>query len=281
MSNYGIICERVKYCLETGWKKFIIFPFGENGMLAKQVLEQAFGIEEVIVADNGLSQYNKNIVNVERLKERAILQDYALIIASVNKEIIEYAHKYIICGKVVDIVSENQSNPTEKLTEIGRYSYGPLAVPNIRVSKVGSFCSFAEGTDVAWNHQLDMVTNHDFIYENVICKEINNQKVSYEDLNKQFVIGNDVWLGKNVILTNGITIGNGVRVGAGAVVTKDLPDYAIAVGVPARVIGYRFTKEQIDKLNKIAWWDWPVEKIKDCYDDFMNIDIFLEKHYKE
>lgn len=126
-----------------------------------------------------------------------------------------------------------------------------------------------------------MVTNHDFIYENVICTKIDNQKYSHADFNKQFHIGNDVWLGKNVILTNGCTIGNGVRVAAGAVVTKDLPDYCIAAGVPARIIGYRFNKEQIDKLNKIAWWNWDVEKIKACYDDFIDIETFLTKHYQE
>lgn len=279
MSNYAIIRERIKCCLDEGWKKFIIFPFGENGMLAKQVMEQAFGIEKILIADNELSWYNHNILSIEMLKETEMTREYALMIASVNQEIIEYARNNIFCGKTVDIVPEKQQN--HRQTDIGRYSYGPLAVPNFRVLKVGSFCSFAEGSDVVWNHQLNMVTNHDFIYENTICKEVDNQKVHYEDLNKRFVIGNDVWLGKNVILTNGITIGNGVRVGAGAVVTKDLPDYAIAAGVPARIIGYRFTREQIDKLNKIAWWNWPIEKIKECYDDFMDIDIFLAKHYSE
>ena len=99
--------------------------------------------------------------------------------------------------------------------------------------------------------------------------------------NKKYIIGNDVWLGKNIILTNGIKIGNGVRVAAGSVVTKNIPDFAIVAGIPAKIIGYRFTEEQIVKLNKIAWWDWPMEKIKKCYDDFMNIDLFLEKHYVE
>ena len=80
-------------------------------------------------------------------------------------------------------------------------------------------------------------------------------------------------------MTNGVRIGNGVRAAAGAVITKDVPDYAIVAGVPARIIGYRFSKEEIEKLNKIAWWDWPIEKIRDCYDDFIDIKIFLEKHY--
>jgi len=135
------------------------------------------------------------------------------------------------------------------------------------------------GVTAEWNHPLDMVTQHDFIYESVICPEIDNQTIHYEELNKRFVIGNDVWLGRNVILLNGCHIGNGVRVGAGSVVTKDLPAYSVAVGVPARVIKYRFNEEQIRALEKIAWWDWPIEKIRTCYADFFSIDIFLEKHY--
>ena len=88
-----------------------------------------------------------------------------------------------------------------------------------------------------------------------------------------------MWLGRNVILTNGVRIGNGVRAAAGAVITKDVPDYAVVAGVPAKVIKYRFTAEQIRMLNEIAWWDWPVEKIQACYDDFIDIDLFLQKHY--
>lgn len=284
MSNYRIIRERIKECMDEGWKKFIIFPFGENGMLAKQILEQAFGIREIIIVDNELANYNINILSAAKLKDAEKLQDYALLIASINADIIDYAHRCFCCKKIVDIaekVNVIESKDEKNTTVLGRYSYGPLSVPNFKVERVGSFCSFAEGVDVVWNHQLNMVTNHDFIYENYVCKEIDNQKYSYFDLNKKFKIGNDVWLGKNVILTNGVTIGNGVRVGAGAVVTKDLPHYAIAVGVPAKIIGYRFTPEQIEKLNKIAWWDWSIEKIKECYDDFIDIDIFLKKHYLE
>lgn len=282
MSNYKIIRGRIKECLDEGWKKFIIFPFGENGMLVKMILQEAFGIRGVTVVDRELSKYNDSIINIETLQEnKTLYHNAALIIASIEPEIIEFAKANIFCEKVVDILENIEENLSDSQTDIGRYSYGPLSVPNFKVASVGSFCSFAEGCDVVWNHQLTMVTNHDFIYENVICKEIDNQKYCYADFNKKFHIGNDVWLGRNVILTNGCTIGNGVRVAAGAVVTKDLPDYCIAAGVPARIIGYRFNKEQIEKLNKIAWWDWDVEKIKECYDDFIDIDIFLEKHYQE
>lgn len=86
-------------------------------------------------------------------------------------------------------------------------------------------------------------------------------------------------MGWNVILTNGVKIGNGVRAAAGAVITKDVPDYAVVAGVPAKIIKYRFTPDQIRKLNEIAWWEWSDEKIRDCYDDFLDIDIFLQKHY--
>ncbi|MBR6669381.1 MAG: CatB-related O-acetyltransferase, partial [Ruminococcus sp.] len=85
---------------------------------------------------------------------------------------------------------------------------------------------------------------------------------------KRSKIGNDVWFGKNVLITNGANIGNGVIAGAGAVITKDVPDYAIVGGVPARIIRYRYTPEQIEALNKIQWWNWSDDEIRERYDDF-------------
>lgn len=100
---------------------------------------------------------------------------------------------------------------------------------------------------------------------------------------KNFVkIGNDVWLGANAIILPGVTIGDGAIIGAGAVVTKDVPPYAIVAGVPAKVLRYRYTKEQIRKLLKIAWWNWDEKKIFDNMDYFYGkVDIFIKKFYKE
>ncbi|KRF20956.1 hypothetical protein ASG90_00615 [Nocardioides sp. Soil797] len=77
-------------------------------------------------------------------------------------------------------------------------------------------------------------------------------------------IGSDVWLCDNVIVLTGIRIGHGAIIGAGAVVTKDVPDYAIVGGNPAKIISYRFPEEQRKALLDIAWWDWPDEDVRDA-----------------
>ena len=93
------------------------------------------------------------------------------------------------------------------------------------------------------------------------------------------VIGNDVWLGRNVIVTNSANIGNGVIGAAGAIITKDVPDYAIVAGVPAKIIRYRYTQEQIIALNKIAWWNWDDYVIKERFNDFyLPINEFINKY---
>lgn len=90
-----------------------------------------------------------------------------------------------------------------------------------------------------------------------------------------------MWLGRNVIITNGANIGNGVIAGAGAVITKDIPDYAVVVGVPARIIYYRYNETQIEALNRIKWWDWTDEEIRERFEDFyIHIDEFIKKYDK-
>lgn len=96
---------------------------------------------------------------------------------------------------------------------------------------------------------------------------------------KRITIGNDVWLGRNVIIINYSNIGNGVIAGAGAVITQDVPDYAVVVGVPAKIIRYRYNPEQIAALNQIKWWDWSDDEIRERFDDFyLPIDDFIYKY---
>jgi acetyltransferase-like isoleucine patch superfamily enzyme len=79
---------------------------------------------------------------------------------------------------------------------------------------------------------------------------------------KDTFIGADVWLCDGAIVLTGVRIGHGAIVAAGAVVTKDVPDYAIVGGAPATVIGYRFPEDQRKELLEIAWWDWPEDEVR-------------------
>lgn len=79
--------------------------------------------------------------------------------------------------------------------------------------------------------------------------------------NKHVTIGNDVWIGRQCIILDGLTIGDGAVVAAGAVVTKDVPPFAIVGGVPAKVIKYKFSQEIIDRLEEIKWWNLSDDEI--------------------
>lgn len=88
-----------------------------------------------------------------------------------------------------------------------------------------------------------------------------------------------MWLGRNVIVTNYANIGNGVIAGAGTVITQDIPDYAVVVGAPARIVRYRYSSEEIEALNKIAWWDWSDDDISERYDDlYLPVGEFIRKY---
>lgn len=89
-------------------------------------------------------------------------------------------------------------------------------------------------------------------------------------------IGNDVWVGYRAIVINNVKIGDGAVIAAGAVVTKDVPPYAIVGGVPARVIKYRFTKEVINKLLDIQWWNLPENTLKKNMAVFQEDNVTLE-----
>jgi acetyltransferase-like isoleucine patch superfamily enzyme len=154
--------------------------------------------------------------------------------------------------------------------EIGEYTYGVL---NIRcwdqndTVKIGKFCSIAEGVKIfgGGEHNKSLVSTYPlkhFLFKIGTDPNIKSKGAT--------IIGNDVWIGENAIILSGVKIGDGCIIGAGSVVAKEIPSYAIAAGNPAKIIGYRFEKEIIKKLQNISWWNWPVEKIK------MNIEIFYK-----
>ncbi|NLH81817.1 MAG: CatB-related O-acetyltransferase [Phyllobacteriaceae bacterium] len=87
------------------------------------------------------------------------------------------------------------------------------------------------------------------------------------------VVGNDVWIGTEAMIMPGVEIGNGAIVAARAVVASDVPPYAVVGGNPARVIRMRHAPEVIARLEAIAWWDWPIEKITAGLDAIRGADL--------
>lgn len=84
---------------------------------------------------------------------------------------------------------------------------------------------------------------------------------------------------RNAIICNRANINEGEIKVPDEIITNDVTAYLVVGCVPTKVIRYRYTKEQIEELKKIAWWDWPDEKIRKCHDDFyLDIEKFIEKH---
>lgn len=275
MSNYKKIDKTIQKALDDGKQKFIIYPFGADGLLAKDILEKRYGLDDIIVIDNLLAEYRDGIYDSSFL-DTLDVTNVAILFTSTNRILADKTREKHYTSAIYYVFNEFWfSNP-----RIGKCTYGELLLNDEnKYESIGAFCSFAPGSCIVWNHPLHCVTTHAFMYSSNHASKLNQPKFLQSDFNPKSIIGNDVWLGRNVIVTNGSNIGNGVIAAAGAVITKDIPDYAVVAGVPAKIIRYRFSEEQIQKLNEIKWWDWPLETIAKRQDDFVNIDVFLEKYY--
>ena len=168
--------------------------------------------------------------------------------------------------------------------KMGRCTY--MGEKSVISGIVGRYTSI--GSDVATisgRHPVDMVSTSPVFYassakqcgKTYVNKDQFVEHVYYDEERKYRVkIGNDVWIGNNVVLMPSIEIGDGAIVATGAVVTKDVPPYAVVGGVPARVIKFRFTDDQIKSLCQIEWWDWPEDEIRANAEKFTNPTMFFE-----
>ena len=128
---------------------------------------------------------------------------------------------------------------------------------------VGKFCSIAGETKIGMGtHTLDNISTSPIFTESKNGTKHSWVKVSAVNPFKRVKVGNDVWIGVRTMVMGGVTIGDGAVIGAGSIVTRDIPPYAVVVGVPAKVIRYRFTQEQIDALLANPWWNLPEEQLR-------------------
>lgn len=142
--------------------------------------------------------------------------------------------------------------------------------------KVGSYCSIASGVQIllGGEHRYDFVSTYPF---NAFCPE--HSHINAFHSKGDVVIGSDVWIGRDAMIMSGVTIGHGAVIAARSLVTADVAPYAIVGGSPAKPIKLRFSPSQIEALLRIAWWDWPETKVRECAPQLMqgDIDAFIAK----
>jgi acetyltransferase-like isoleucine patch superfamily enzyme len=165
---------------------------------------------------------------------------------------------------------------------VGKYTYGTPNVicgnKNVKLI-IGNFCSIATNVNIfmCGNHRTDWVTTYPFGH--IHHGPFNNFKGDGHPSSKgDVIIGNDVWIATNVTIMSGVTIGDGAVIANNSHVVKDVEPYSMVGGNPAKIIRYRFTPEQIEKLLEIKWWFWDDAKINEftpllCND---NIDEFIQ-----
>lgn len=154
---------------------------------------------------------------------------------------------------------------------IGKYSYAGINL-TMNFTKMGRFCSLGRNVDIGGvDHDYHKVTTMpEFRMNQLLNGGGKIPIVSKHDLCK---IGNDVWIAAGAQVLHKVKIGDGAVIGGGAVVTHDVPPYAIVVGIPAKIIGYRCSQDLIDRLEKIQWWNWPDTVLCDNIEWFIHSDI--------
>lgn len=226
-------------------------------------------------------QCNKQILNLlkqHNIYTKTIIKNSKKILILKNKSTIFIPDDY--GGGIEEYCDFRDSNI---LHQMGSFSYSGSSLPHY--TKVGRYCSIADRVNMFnFQHPMNRISTASFTYEknhsfvnDASLSKINKLFPSKEhnpsSSIQSLTIQNDVWIGRDVLLKQGITLHTGCVIGQRAVVTKDVPPYAVVAGVPARIIKYRFDEKTIERLLKIQWWKYH-------FADFHDIDINLEiNHY--
>ena len=143
---------------------------------------------------------------------------------------------------------------------LGAYSYARSHFGD--VARIGRYCSIGAGVEVMGDaHPVGWLSASPAFYRRKRAAHWGSARTVFADFNPYgppVDIGDDVWIGDGALLAHGVRLGTGCVVAARAVVTRDVPPYAIVGGTPARIIRYRFDDATIERLLAARWWDWPL-----------------------
>lgn len=184
------------------------------------------------------------------------------IIKTIRLGLFKLKWKYHNCENFTSVVREFPPNTVE----VGKRTYGRLLIYNDikgRKLKLGSYCSVADEVTflLGIDHRTMNISTYPF-------KQMLVDRYSFDAISKgDIVVDDDVWIGYRATIMSGVHIGQGAVIAAGAVVTKDVPPYAIVGGVPAKVIKYRFETEIIKELLRIDYSKLNEKMIKEHIDE--------------
>jgi hypothetical protein len=185
-------------------------------------------------------------------------------------------------NSVLGIYTSVGPHTTINESNFGDYSY---VVQNCSIiwADIGKFCSIAASTRInPGNHPMWRAALHHFTYRSKSYGFSVEDDAEFFDWRKahRVTMGDDVWIGHGSTILPGVKIGTGAGIGAGAVVSKDVPPFAIVGGVPAKLIRFRFDEKVQQDLMNLAWWDWPRDKLEIALPDFrkLSAEEFVEKY---
>lgn len=174
----------------------------------------------------------------------------------------------------------------DKKYEIGDYTYGnPKILFENKDSNltIGKFCSIADEVTIflGGNHRTDWISTYPFNVFNKVFPEAKEIE-GHPSTKGNVIIGNDVWIGRAVIIMSGVTIGDGAVIAAGALVSKNIGDYEVWGGNPAKFLKKRFTDEKIKVLQDLKWWNYDIAVIREninllCADNIQSFEIQMNK----
>ncbi|MBF0211932.1 MAG: CatB-related O-acetyltransferase [Magnetococcales bacterium] len=153
----------------------------------------------------------------------------------------------------------------------------------IGMATLGRYCSIGPECKIGLGRHPSegFVSTHPIFFSTARPCQITFADRGYFEEHQPIVIGHDVWLGARVLVMDGVTIGDGAIVAAGAVVTRNVPPYAIVGGVPAKIIRYRFPEETINDLLERKWWNLPPELLAEHFRQFHDIALFRDFRYPD
>jgi len=166
-------------------------------------------------------------------------------------------------------------------SKIGAFTY--ISNSEVYNCEIGSFTSIAPYAIIGGfgQHPTRWLSTHPAFYSNALKANTTFTSDNSFDEYQITHIGNDVWIGTRAMILDGVNIGNGAIVAAGAIVTKDVPDYAIVGGIPAKVIRYRFSNDIIEELLAWKWWDLPPKLLKKYHQEFINKETWNIQDIRE